>query len=109
MLKVLYLRTLYALNLKAGGSVGHTAGVINAMSNCVDLAVYSNDELVDVKCNINVIRPFVRKYLPQNIKELFLNVQFISGIQLYPLWGRIWQRNMVFHLFWSLILLKFGK
>ena len=82
MLKVLYLRTLYALNLKAGGSVGHTAGVINAMSNCVDLAVYSNDELVDVKCNINVIRPFVRKYLPQNIKEILLNIQFINKLNM---------------------------
>lgn len=82
MLKVLYLRTLYALNLKAGGSVGHTAGVINAMSKCVDLAVYSNDELVDVKCNINVIRPFVKKYLPQNIKEILLNIQFINNLKM---------------------------
>ncbi len=82
MLKVLYLRTLYALNLKAGGSVGHTAGVINAMFNCVDLAVYSNDELVDVKCNINIIRPFVRKYFPQNIKEILLNIQFINKLNM---------------------------
>lgn len=82
MLKVLYLRTLYALNLKAGGSVGHTAGVINAMSNCVDLAVYSNDELVDAKCNINVIRPFVKKYLPQNIKEILINIQFINKLKM---------------------------
>lgn len=82
MLKVLYLRTLYALNLKAGGSVGHTAGVINAMSKCVNLAVYSNDELIDVKCDINVIRPFVRKYLPQNIKEILLNIQFINRLNM---------------------------
>ena len=81
-MKVLYLRTLYALNLRAGGSVGHTAGVINAMSNCVDLAVYSNDELVDAKCNINVIRPFVKKYLPQNIKEILINIQFINKCKM---------------------------
>ena len=85
MLKVLYLRTLYALNLKAGGSVGHTAGVINALSKHVDLAVYSNDELVDVKCDINVIRPFVRKYLPQSIKEILLNIQFISKLDIKKL------------------------
>lgn len=82
MLKILYLRTLYAMNLKAGGSVGHTAGVINAMFNCVDVDVYSNDELADVKCNINVIRPFARKYLPQNIKELLLNIQFINKLDM---------------------------
>lgn len=82
MLKVLYLRTLYALNLKAGGSVGHTAGVINAMNKCTDLDVYSNDNLLDVKCGINIIRPIVRKYLPQNIKELLLNIQFISKLDM---------------------------
>lgn len=109
MLKVLYLRTLYALNLKAGGSVGHTAGVINAMSNCVDLAVYSNDELVDVKCDINVIRPFVRKYLPQSIKELFLNVQFISKLDIKKLRPDIiYQRHTAVSFVGAYLAKKYG-
>ena len=45
MMKILYLRTLYWFGLKAGGSVGHTAGVINAMDKKVQLSVVSNDEL----------------------------------------------------------------
>lgn len=109
MLKVLYLRTLYALNLKAGGSVGHTAGVINAMSNCVDLSVYSNDELVDVKCNINIIRPFVRKYLPQNIKEILLNIQFINKLNMGKIRpDMIYQRHTAASFVGAYLAKKYG-
>ena len=38
-MKILYLRTLYWFGLKAGGSVGHTAGVINAMDKKAELSV----------------------------------------------------------------------
>ena len=81
-MKILYLRTLYALNLKAGGSVGHTAGVINALCKCANVEVYSNAELPEVKCPINIIRPCWKRLLPQNIKELLLNLQFLLFIDI---------------------------
>lgn len=81
-MKILYLRTLYALNLKAGGSVGHTAGVINALCKYAKVEVYSNAELPDVKCQLNIIRPYWKRLLPQNIKELLLNLQFLFKIDI---------------------------
>lgn len=81
-MKILYIRTLYALNLKAGGSVGHTAGVINALDKCTDVEIYSNAELPEVNCNINIIRPICNKFLPHNIKELILNFQFLFSMDI---------------------------
>ena len=81
-MKILYLRTLYALDLKAGGSVGHTAGVINALGKCAEVEVYSNAELPEVKHHINIIRPCWKRLLPQNIKELLLNLQFLLSIDV---------------------------
>lgn len=81
-MKILYIRTLYALNLKAGGSVGHTAGVINALDKCTDVEIYSNAELPEVNCNINIIRPICNKFLPHNIKELMLNFQFLFSVDI---------------------------
>lgn len=76
-MKILYLRTLYAIGLKAGGSVGHTAGVINALAKLVTLKVATNDELAEVKEPMCVVRPWVRKYAPVSIKEAFCNIQFL--------------------------------
>lgn len=81
-MKILYIRTLYALNLKAGGSVGHTAGVINALDKYTDVEIYSNAELPEVNCNINIIRPICNKFLPHNIKELMLNFQFLFSVDI---------------------------
>ena len=76
-MKILYIRTLFALNLKAGGSVGHTSGVIHALSKIVSLDVISNDELADVQEKIRVIRPWITRIFPQGVKELICNLQFI--------------------------------
>lgn len=76
-MKILYLRTLYAMNLKAGGSVGHTAGVINALAKLVALQVVTNDDLAEVKEPMCVIRPLVRKFVPVGVKELCSNMQFL--------------------------------
>lgn len=79
-MKILYLRTLYAMNLKAGGSVGHTAGVINALAKSVALEVVTNDLLVEVKEPMRVIRPLVRKFVPVSVKELCSNIQFLFTV-----------------------------
>lgn len=79
-MKILYLRTLYAIGLKAGGSVGHTAGVIHALAKLVTLKVVTNDELAEVKEPTRVIRPWVRKYAPVSIKEACCNIQFLFAL-----------------------------
>ena len=79
-MKILYLRTLYAMNLKAGGSVGHTAGVINSLVKSVALQVVTNDLLAEVKEPMRVIRPLVRKFVPVSVKELCSNIQFLFTV-----------------------------
>jgi glycosyltransferase involved in cell wall biosynthesis len=76
--KILYLRTLYWFDLKAGGSVGHTAGVINAMDKKVDLHVVSNDNLAEVKKEIEILRPVFLPFVPKEISELFYNFKVIK-------------------------------
>lgn len=75
-MKGLYLRTVFWLNLTAGGSVGHTSGVINAFRKQIELDVISNDDLLGVKDTITIIKPnsfLSLKILPIFIKELLYN------------------------------------
>lgn len=77
-MKILYLRTLYWFGLKAGGSVGHTAGIINAMDKKVELSVVSNDFLPDVDKDIAIVRPIKIPLVPKDILELFYNFKIIK-------------------------------
>lgn len=77
-MKILYLRTLYWFGLKAGGSVGHTAGVINAMDKKVELSVVSNDFLSDVDKDITIVKPIKIPLVPKDILELFYNFKIIK-------------------------------
>ena len=77
-MKILYLRTLYWFGLKAGGSVGHTAGVINAMDKKVKLSVVSNDFLPDVDKDITIVRLIKIPLLPKDMLELFYNFKIIK-------------------------------
>ena len=77
-MKILYLRTLYWFGLKAGGSVGHTAGVINAMDKKVELSVVSNDFLPDVDRDITIVKPIKIPLVPKDILELFYNFKIIK-------------------------------
>lgn len=77
-MRVLYLRTLYWFDLKAGGSVGHTAGVINAMDNKIDLHVVSNDDLADVKKELEFLKPIFLPFVPKEISEFFYNFKVIN-------------------------------
>ena len=78
MMKILYLRTLYWFGLKAGGSVGHTAGVINAMDKKVRLSVVSNDELWGVDKEITVVKPIKFPFIPKDVLEFFYNFKIIK-------------------------------
>jgi len=77
-MKILYLRTLYWFGLKAGGSVGHTAGVINAMDKKAELSVVSNDFLPDVDEEITIVEPIKIPLVPKDILELFYNFKIIK-------------------------------
>lgn len=77
-MKILYLRTLYWFGLKAGGSVGHTAGVINAMDKKAELSVVSNDFLPDVDKDITIVKPIKIPLVPKDILELFYNFKIIK-------------------------------
>lgn len=77
-MKFLYLRTQYWFDLKAGGSVGHTAGVINALKNRVDLEVVSNDNLIGVNSTIEIVKPVFIPFLPKELSELIYNIKIIA-------------------------------
>lgn len=77
MKKILYLRTNYWFNLKAGGSVGHTSGVINAFRKNCSIKVITNDFLVDVLENQDIIKPVKIRFLPADINEFLYNFKII--------------------------------
>jgi len=63
-MKILYLRTVFWFGLKAGGSVGHTSGVVNALSKLVKVDVISNDILPGVQKETEIIPPLFLKRIP---------------------------------------------
>ncbi|MGP1507037.1 MAG: glycosyltransferase family 4 protein, partial [Campylobacter sp.] len=69
---------MYWFNLKAGGSVGHTAGVINAMDKKAELSVVSNDFLPDVDKEITIVEPIKIPLVPKDILEFFYNFKIIK-------------------------------
>jgi glycosyltransferase involved in cell wall biosynthesis len=73
-MKFIYLRTFFNFNLKAGGSVSHTAGVINSLRKKVDLQVVSNDLLPEVEAEVRIINPRITGKGPQNnLYEILYN------------------------------------
>lgn len=97
MKRVLYLRLLFALDLKAGGSVGHTAGVIQGFANNLNIDVVSNDKLADVDRPIQIIRPIVKEGLPILVLELLCNIQFLLVLwrKKQDIWA-LYQRHTAF-------------
>ncbi len=91
-MKILYLRTLYMFNLKAGGSVAHTAGVINSLQKQVDVDVISNDSLAGVKYPITIITPVKISIFPNAINEFLYNFKIISKLKSKKL-----QYDAVYH------------
>jgi glycosyltransferase involved in cell wall biosynthesis len=81
-MRVLYLRTVFWFNLLAGGSVGHTAGVINALDKVSELEIISNDKLEGVKRDIKVIRPHLINWLPMACNEICYSFQLIKLLKV---------------------------
>lgn len=95
-MKILYLRTVFWFGLKAGGSVGHTSGVINALSKLVKVDVFSNDTLPGVQLEVKVIYPGLLKRIPI-FGEIFYSFKLIKKLQqIVRNYNYIYQRNSTF-------------
>ncbi len=90
-MKILYLRTVPWFNLNAGGSVGHTSGVINSLDELVELDVISNDQLFGVKKEIKIYQPLL-KFLPV-LGEFFFNLGLIRKVKNVKSYNYIYQRH----------------
>lgn len=75
-MKILYLRTVFWFGLKAGGSVGHTSGVINALSKVAKVDVISNDILPGVQKETEIIPPHFLKRIPV-LGEILYNYKLV--------------------------------
>ncbi len=76
-MKILYARTQFWFNLKSGGSVGHTIGVLSGFKqNDCQLKVVSNEKFLGINSfDYSIIEPKIKK--PAFLGELFYN--FYAG------------------------------
>lgn len=100
--RVLYLRSQFWMGLRGGGSVGHTAGVINALREIgIDVRVLTADSLTGVEAPQTVIAPerWADGALGE-IEEMAYNVPFLSAaLRLARAWrpDAIYQRYDAFN------------
>ena len=80
-MNILYLRTVFWFGLKAGGSVGHTSGVINALSKIVRVDVISNGTLPGVQSIINIVSPGLLKMIPFRLGEVLYSLRIIKRLK----------------------------
>lgn len=89
-MKILYLRTVYFLGFTSGGSVTHTAGVVNALDKVVDLDLISNDNLANVSRQYQIIAPILVKLTV--INEWLYNFKVIRSLKHLKGTEAIYQR-----------------
>ena len=93
--KFLYSRTQFWFNLKAGGSVGHTAGVIHAMKKLGSVHIVSNEPLYSVDdVAIAVLPPRFKN--PRILAESFYNLQYDPVLTRQT---RLFQPDAIYHRF----------
>ncbi|MFC1608490.1 glycosyltransferase, partial [Candidatus Latescibacterota bacterium] len=74
-MRILYSRTQFWFDLKAGGSVAHTAGVIKGLTELCSVEIISNDTLHGVDgIPTTIIKPYIKK-------ELLYNIRFAPAIK----------------------------
>ena len=63
-MKVTYVRTQFWFNLKAGGSVGHTLGVLNGLKkNDCELFIISNERFWGIEdFDYSILEPRIKRY-----------------------------------------------
>ena len=92
MFRLLYLRSVYWFNLTTGGSVGHTAGVINSLHKKVQLDIYSNDKLPGIGAPVDIITPIKIPFLPNELCELLYSLKIIIHFKNLTNCSAIYQR-----------------
>lgn len=78
-MKIIYARTQFWLNLKSGGSVGHTLGVLSGFeqNNCV-VKIISNERFLGIAdFNYSVIKPIIKS--PSFFGEIIYNFYAKKG------------------------------
>ncbi len=108
-MKALYLRTVFAFNMAAGGMVAHTAGVINALAKQADLDLISNDPLPCVQVPVAVIKPKIYKILGRSFSEFAYNIKLIFTIQNVGQYNLIYQRHSTASFLGAFLGWKYGK
>jgi len=81
-IKILYARTQFWFNLKSGGSVGHTLGVLNGLrqNNC-KIKIISNERFLGIDdFNYTVIEPKIKKPLGQFLYNFYAKNRFKKEI-----------------------------
>lgn len=80
--KILYARTQFWFNLKSGGSVGHTLGVLNGLkqNNC-KIKIISNERFLGIdNFNYTVIESKIKKTLGQLLYNFYAKKRFKNEI-----------------------------
>jgi glycosyltransferase involved in cell wall biosynthesis len=81
-MKLVYARTQFWFNLKAGGSVGHTLGVLNGFrSNNCEVKVISNEKFLGIEVfDYIVIKPKHKRFLGEYIYNFYARNRFKNVI-----------------------------
>lgn len=78
--KFLYSRSQFWFDLNAGGSVGHTKGIIHGLNQFGEVSILSNDYLYGVKkSSQKILHPWFKK--PYTIAEFIYNIPYYSFIK----------------------------
>lgn len=106
--RFLYLRTRFVFGLKAGGSVTHTSGVVNALAEKYEVEVISNDELPGVRVPFTVLKPKRVKWLPVAIEEFLYNRKIINTCRRNFNFDVIYQRLSGYSISGAKLASEFG-
>ena len=81
-IKIAYVRTQFWFNLKAGGSVGHTLGVLKGFkSNNCEVKIISNEKFFGIEdFDYRVIKPKYKRFLGESIYNFYAKNRFKKHI-----------------------------
>lgn len=100
-----YLRDHFWFDLKVGGSVVHTSGVINALNRIVNLQVLTNDELPGINCDrVKFIPPKFK--FPSEVASLIYSCRSAVSLRAFKP-DKIYTRYSAFSLGWLFYKLAF--
>lgn len=81
--KILYLKTNLSFGVKAGGSIGHISGVVNALNDIHDIKYVSAEEPIMINPGVEIIDvsfDYCRFAFPYELNFLKLNSLYLSAL-----------------------------